>query len=241
MARWTDHFIAVSQNNLREGAALGVVPPERASVIRSGIDLERFRRGAGGGDARRRLGVPESAPLVVQIGNFKPQKAPLDFVRAAAVIAREVPEAWFVMVGDGALRPAAEELASDLKVADRMVFCGWWDDVPGLLAASRVSVLTSCHEGLPRAAVESLAAGVPVVATAVDGTPEVVKDGRNGFLVEPGDVNGIARRVRALLRDDELHRRLAAAAADGLEEFDIDRMVRQQEDLYRWLLGRSRS
>jgi glycosyltransferase involved in cell wall biosynthesis len=241
MARWTDHFIAVSQNNLRAGAALGVVPPERASVIRSGIELGRFRRSSGGRDARRRLGVPESAPLVVQIGNFKPQKAPLDFVRAAAVVAREVPEAWFVMVGDGALRPAAEELASDLEVADRMVFCGWWDDVPGLLAASRVSVLTSCHEGLPRAAVESLAAGVPVVATAVDGTPEVVKDDRNGFLVEPGDVNGIARRVRALLCDDELHRRLAAAAAEGLEEFDIDRMVRQQEELYRWLLGRSRS
>jgi glycosyltransferase involved in cell wall biosynthesis len=241
MARWTDHFIAVSQTNLRQGAALGVVSPERASVIRSGIELDRFRRATGGRDVRRRLGVPESAPLVVQVGNFKPQKAPLDFVRAAAAIAREVPEAWFVMVGDGALRPAAEELASDLEVADRMVFCGWWDDVPGLLAESRVSVLTSRHEGLPRAAVESLAAGVPVVATAVDGTPEVVRDGSNGFLVEAGDVAGIARRVRALLRDDELHARLSAAAAVGLEEFDIDRMVRQQEELYRWLLGRSRS
>ena len=241
MSRWTDHFIAVSESNLREGAALGVVPPERASVIRSGIELERFRRAAGGGEVRRRLGLPPAAPLVVQIGNFKPQKAPLDFVRAAAAVAREVPEAWFVMVGDGALRPAAEELASDLGVAGRMVFCGWWDDVPGLLAASRVSVLTSRHEGLPRAAVESLAAGVPVVATAVDGTPEVVRDGCNGFLVTAGDVAGIARRVRALLVDGELHRRLAAAAPQGLEAFDIDHMVRQQEELYRWLGGRSRS
>jgi glycosyltransferase involved in cell wall biosynthesis len=241
MSRWTDHFIAVSESNLREGAALGVVPPERASVIRSGIELERFRRAAGGGEVRRRLGLPPAAPLVVQIGNFKPQKAPLDFVRAAAAVAREVPEAWFVMVGDGALRPAAEELASDLGVAGRMVFCGWWDDVPGLLAASRVSVLTSRHEGLPRAAVESLAAGVPVVATAVDGTPEVVRDGCNGFLVAAGDVAGIARRVRALLVDGELHRRLAAAAPHGLEAFDIDHMVRQQEELYRWLGGRSRS
>jgi glycosyltransferase involved in cell wall biosynthesis len=231
----------VSENNLREGAALGVVPPERASVIRSGIELERFRRASGGSEARRRLGVPETAPLVVQIGNFKPQKAPLDFVRVAAAVARQVPEAWFVMVGDGVLRPAAEELASELDVAGRMVFCGWWDDVPGLLAASRVSVLTSRHEGLPRAAVESLAAGVPVVATAVDGTPEVVLDGRNGFLAEAGDVASLARRVCALLRDDELHRRFAAAAADGLEDFDIDRMVRQQEELYRWLRGRSRS
>jgi glycosyltransferase involved in cell wall biosynthesis len=241
MARFTDHFIAVCEANLREGAALGVVPPERASVIRSGIELERFRRACGGGDVRRRLGLPEAAPLVVQIGNFKPQKAPLDFVRAAAAVARETPDAWFVMVGDGELRPAAEELASDLGVAGRMVFCGWWDDVPGLLAASRVSVLTSRHEGLPRAAVESLAAGVPVVATAVDGTPEVVKDGRNGFLVAAGDVGGVARRVRALLSDDDLHRRLAAAGPDGLEAFDIDHMVRQQEELYRWLRGRSRS
>jgi glycosyltransferase involved in cell wall biosynthesis len=69
----------------------------------------------------------------------------------------------------------------------------------------------------------------------------VVKDGRNGFLVAAGDVAGIARRVRALLADDELHRRLAAAASQGLEEFDIDRMVRRQEELYRWLRGRSRS
>jgi glycosyltransferase involved in cell wall biosynthesis len=240
MTRWTDHFIAVSENNLREGVALGVVPPERASVIRSGIELERFRRASGSGEVRRRLGVPEDAPLVVQIGNFKPQKAPLDFVRVAATVARELPEPWFVMVGDGALRPAAEELASELGVAPRMVFCGWWDDVPGLLATSRVSVLTSRHEGLPRAAVESLAAGVPVVATAVDGTPEVVRDGVNGFLAEAGETATLARRVRSLLADDELHRRLAAAAPHGLEDFDIDRMVREQEELYRWLLGRSR-
>lgn len=241
MARWTDHFVTVSESNLRAGLALGLFPPERASVIRSGIELGRFRSPEGGREARERLGVPEGAPLVVQVGNFKPQKAPLDFVRVAAAVAREAPGAWFVMVGDGELRPAAEELASDLSVAGRIVFCGWWDDIPGLLAASRVSVLTSRHEGLPRAAVESLAAGVPVVATAVDGTPEVVKDGRNGFLVEAGDVAGLARRVSQLLRDDELHRRLAAAAAEGLDEFDIDRMVREQEELYRWLLGRSRS
>jgi len=241
MARWTDHFVAVSESNLRAGLALGLFPPERASVIRSGIELGRFRSPAGGREARERLGVPEGAPLVVQVGNFKPQKAPLDFVRVAAAVARQAPGAWFVMVGDGELRAAAEELASDLAVAGRIVFCGWWDDIPGLLAASRVSVLTSRHEGLPRAAVESLAAGVPVVATAVDGTPEVVKDGRNGFLVEAGDVAGLARRVSQLLRDDGLHRRLAAAAGEGLDEFDIDRMVREQEELYRWLLGRSRS
>jgi glycosyltransferase involved in cell wall biosynthesis len=241
MSRWTDHFIAVSERNLKTGLELGLFPPGRASVIRSGIELDRFRRASGAAEVRQRLGVPARAPLVVQVGNFKPQKAPLDFVAVAARVSQRVPEAWFVMVGDGALRPAAEELAEDLGIADRMVFCGWWEDVPGLLAAARVSVLTSRHEGLPRAAVESLAAGVPVVATAVDGTPEVVRHGDNGFLVEAGDVPELARRVCAVLRSDQLQRRLAAAAPKHLEDFDIDHMVRQQEDLYRWLLGRSRS
>jgi len=239
VGRWTDHFIAVSEQNLRLGIDLGLFGPERASVIRSGIELGRFRETRDVGELRRRIGVPSGAPLVTQVGNFKAQKAPLDFVRMAAVVARELPETWFVMVGDGRLRPAAEELARELGVADRMVFSGWWEDVPGLLAATQVSVLSSRHEGLPRAVVESLAAGVPVVATAVDGTVEVVQDGINGRLVEPGDVAGLARGVSELLRDSDLRRRMSAVAGDGLAEFDIDHMVRQQEELYRCLLGRN--
>ena len=239
VGRWTDHFIAVSEQNLRLGVELGLFAADRASVIRSGIELGRFRETRDVAELRRRLGVPPGTPVVTQVGNFKPQKAPLDFVRMAAEVARELPETWFVMVGDGALRPAAEELARELGVAQRMVFTGWWEDVPGLLAATEVSVLSSRHEGLPRAVVESLAAGVPVVATAVDGTMEVVRDGVNGRLVAPGDVAGLAREVTGLLRDSALRRRMSAAAGDGLEEFDIDRMVRQQEELYRCLLGRN--
>jgi len=241
MARLTDHFIAVSQRNLEFGVRLGLFEPDRVSLIRSGIQLDRFRGVTDGEQARRRLGVADDEVLVVQVGNFKAQKAPLDFVRMAARVARRAPNARFVMVGDGVLRPAAEELAADLGVADRVIFCGWWDDVPGLLAASRVSVLSSRHEGLPRAAVESLAAGVPVVATAVDGTPEVVQDGVNGILVEAGNVPALAAGVEKLLGRDELWRRMSEAAPRGLEDFDIDHMVRQQEDLYQWLLGRSRS
>jgi glycosyltransferase involved in cell wall biosynthesis len=241
MARVTDHFIAVSRANIDLGLQHGLFEEEEVSLIRSGIELTRFREAAGGPVSRRRLGIAEDVPVVVQIGNFKPQKAPLDFVRMAAEVAAEVPRAVFVMVGDGVLRPRAEQLAAELGVADRIHFSGWWEDIPGLLAASRVSVLSSRHEGLPRAAVESLAAGVPVVATAVDGTPEVVCHGVNGFLVEPGDVSGLASSVRRLLEDDGLREGMSEAAPSGLEDFDIDLMVRQQEDLYRWLLGRSRT
>jgi glycosyltransferase involved in cell wall biosynthesis len=172
---------------------------------------------------------------VVQIGNFKPQKAPLDFVRVAAEVARRVPEAVFVATGDGPLRPAAARLGRELGISGRLLLPGWIDDVPGLLAAADVSVLMSRHEGLPRAAVESLAAGVPVVATAVDGTPEVVRDGDNGFLVAPGEAGAAAERVVRLLHDDGLRARLGDRARRGLDEFDIDRMVRAQEELYRCL------
>jgi glycosyltransferase involved in cell wall biosynthesis len=240
-SRWTDHFVAVSARDLERGVELGLFGRDRVRLIRSGVELERFRRGGDAGAVRQRLGIPAQAPVVTQIGNFKPQKAPLDFVRMAAEVATPVPSARFVMVGEGSLRPRAEALARRLGVGEKIVFCGWWDDVPALLSASRVSVMSSRHEGLPRAVVESLAAGVPVAATAVDGTPEVVRDGINGFLVEAGDVAGLANAVVALLTDDELHDRMASAAPHGLEEFDIDLMVRQQEDLYRWLLSRNRS
>ncbi len=237
-ARWTDHFIAVSSRNAAAGVELGLFPLERVTVIRSGVALAACRAGADAAAAvRLRLALPATAPLVVQVANFKPQKAPLDFVRMAAEVARRVPAARFVMAGDGPLRGAAESLAMRLKIADRMCFAGWVDDPAALYAASRVAVLTSRHEGLPRAVVEALAAGVPVVAAAVDGTVEVVRDGTNGYLVEAGDVAGFAARVTAVLEDDALACRLAAAAPEHLEDFDIDRMVRRQEELYAWLLG----
>ncbi len=236
-ARWTDHFVAVSRVNLDRGVELGLWKADHASVIRAGIDLDRFRAPGDGLETRRRLGVPDGAPLVTQIGNFKPQKAPLDFVRAAARIAEDMANVRFVMVGDGPLRGVAEARAAELGLADRMIFCGWWDDVPGLLAATTVSVLSSRHEGLPCSVVESLAAGVPVVATAVDGTPEVVRPGVNGDLVPPGDAEALARAVLAILDDGDRLKSMAAAAAGGLDEFGRDHMVRKLEELYRWMVG----
>jgi glycosyltransferase involved in cell wall biosynthesis len=240
-ARQTDHFVAVSRRNLEHGVELGLFQPEQVSLIRSGIELARFRNGSGGEEFRQRLGIPFGAPLVTQVGNFKPQKAPLDFVRMAAAVAHELPECCFVMVGDGPLRNQAQNLARELGLGRRLAFCGWLDDIPALLTTTQVSVLSSRHEGLPRAVVESLAAGVPVVATAVDGTQEVVRHGENGFLAAPGDVSALAQGVCALLRNHDLRQGMASAAPQGLEEFDIDLMVRQQEDLYLCLLGRSPS
>ncbi len=241
LARWTDHFVMVSESDRRRGIELGLFDERRATVIRAGIDLARFRNAAGAEAARVGLGLPADAPVITQIGNFKPQKGPLDFVRVAAAVHGRRPDAYFVMVGEGPLLSAARQLADNLGLGDRLVLCGWRDDVPGVLAATSVSVLTSYHEGLPCSVVESLAAGVPVVATAVDGTVEVVHTGDNGILAPAGDVEALAGAVGRILDDPDLRAALAARAPLGLEEFDNDLMVRRQEELYRWLGGHSRS
>jgi glycosyltransferase involved in cell wall biosynthesis len=236
-ARHTTHFIAVSRRNLEDGVRLGLCRPENGTVIRSGIDLAAFRSPGGGGALRRELAVPEHVPLVAQIACFKPQKAPERFLRLAARLAGAFPDAHFLLVGDGALRGALESERRTLGLEDRLHMPGWRRDVPAVLDAATVVTLTSRFEGLPRVLVEALAAGVPVVATAVDGVSEVVRDGVNGFLVGEGDEAGMAARVAELLADAALRGRLAAAAGEGLEEFDRDAMVRDQESLYARLLG----
>ena len=177
--------------------------------------------------------------MIGTVANFKPQKAPLDFVRAAAEIARRCPSAHFVMAGDGELRPAVETLIRDLELVDRFALPGWVAPVAELLSLTDIAVLSSRHEGLPRAVVEALAAGVPVVATDVDGTAEVVRDGVNGHLVRPGKEDEVADRVCRLIEDPEIRARMAGAAPAGLEEFDIDGMVRRQEELYACLMSRA--
>ena len=231
-SRWTTAFVAVSRHNLEDGVRLGVFPAARARVIRSGIDLVPFRGHTGGEVVRRELGIPASAPVVVQIACFKPQKAPERFVEVAARLAPRFPEAHFVLVGDGTLRPRLETLRRAASLEGRLHMPGWRRDVPAVLDTATLVTLTSRFEGLPRVLVESLASGVPVVAMAVDGVSEVVRDGENGFLVAAGDVVGIAERAGQILGDAALRTRLSTSAGEGLDEFDRRVMVRQQEELY---------
>lgn len=236
-ARWTTHFIAVSQENLEQGLALHLFDRAQVSLIRSGIDLEVFRNAAGGERVRAELGVPAEAPLVVQVSCLKPQKAPERFVALAAALAPRFPEAHFLLVGDGELRGRLEALRAAAGLEERLHLPGWRRDVPAVLHAATVVTLTSRFEGLPRAVVEALAVGRPVVAMAVDGVREVVRGGVNGFTVPPGDEAALAHKVGELLGDATLRARLAAVAGEGIEPWDRTRMVRQQEELYERLVG----
>ncbi len=238
-ARFTDHFIAVSRANLEEGLALGLFTPGKVSLIRSGISLREFggaSRGPGGpvlrGGLRQELGLPEDAPLVGMVACLKPQKSPLTFIEVAARVAREVPGAFFVVAGDGEQRPAVERRRAELGLEGRLRLLGWRRDIPNVMASLDVLLHTSLWEGLPRVLPEAIASGVPIVATSVDGTSDILEDGSTGIVCAPGDIEGLAGGVRRLLLDRDLGRVLAGRARVVLREFDIDEMVRSQERLY---------
>ena len=237
----TSHFIAVSRANLERGAALGIVDPRRATVIRSGVRIEAFRAAAHDRAAARAalaaaIGAPPAAPLVGMVACLKAQKAPLDFVAAAARVAAARPDARFLIAGDGDMRSQVETRIADLGLGGRFHLLGWRRDVPHIMAALDVVVLTSLWEGLPRVVPEAIAAGRPIVATAVDGTGEVLADGINALVTGPSDPSGIAARVVRLLGEPALGAALVERARPLLAEFDIDAMVRAQEELYRRLL-----
>ena len=241
-ARRTDLLFAVSRENRDRGLAEGIGRPSQYRIVRSGIDIAAFRKPRRGKiEVRRSLGIPRGAAVVGTVGNFKAQKAPLDFVRAAAIVAREVPQAYFVMVGDGELRAAAERLAASLAVRQRIVFTGWRRDIPDLLGAFDVFALSSLFEGLPRSVLQAASAGLPVVATAAGGTAEAVRNGVTGFIVERRNPRALAGRMVPLLRNRRLARTMGHAGRVFIgREFEIGKMLGDIENLYIELANRKK-
>lgn len=238
-APFTTHWIVVSRANLGQGAALRLLDPGRSTLIRSGIDLERFRSAAGAERVRREIGLESGQVLVASVSCLKPQKAPLDLVRVAGRVARQAPQARFILAGDGELRAAVERAVAEEGLGGRFHLLGWRHDIPDLLAACDVLLHAARWEGLPRVLPEALASARPVVATDVDGAREAVEDGVTGYLRPPGDVEGLAASLLRLLRDPEARARMGERGRRSVGEFDIRDMVRRQEDLYEALSRRA--
>jgi len=240
-SRWTTHVIAVAQADLDEGVALGLFARGRASLVRSGIDIARYSgTGVDREAAVRALGFNPARPLVGMVACLKPQKNPVDFIRAAALVSGSVPDAQFLIAGDGVVRPAVEEEIRRSGLGSRVRLLGWRRDVDAIIPCLDVLVLTSLWEGLPRVFPQAMAAGRPVVAYRVDSAPEAVIEGVTGYLVAPGDYAGAAARIASLLLDPALARRMGAAGRERVGEFDADLMVRAQEALYERLLHTDR-
>lgn len=229
-AKLSTHLIFVSEDNRAEAAALGIGTGKPASLIRSGIAPQSLTFG---GRIREELGIPLTSWLIVSVGNFKPQKNPMDLVKTAEAVLQHDPSCHFVFVGDGELRSEVETYAQTLDLGKQIHFLGWRKDIPDILSVSDMFLLTSLWEGLPRALVEAGMARRPAVAYGVNGVKDILKDGETGFLIEPHNVVQAAEKVLWLKNHPLEARQLGEAARHRVEkEFDIDLMVRQQEELY---------
>jgi len=226
----TDKLIVVSPLNTEKGLRDGIARAEKYVTIRSGIDLERFRHPERPREAvRAELGIPADAPVVGTVTRLSAQKAPLDFVAAAAAVAEAPPQVHFVVVGDGPLRPQVEAEIAARGLRDRVHLTGLRRDIPDLMHSFDVFALSSLWEGLPRVLPQAMAAALPIVATAVDGNAEAVREGVNGLLTPPGQPEAFAAALLELLGDPEVARRMGRAGLEMVDEFGARRMVEEIE------------
>jgi glycosyltransferase involved in cell wall biosynthesis len=230
-----DHVIAVSHAvadsiELRRVPHLRPMPP--VEVLVHGIDFDAQPGPDGRDAARQLLGLPADIPVVGTVGNLTAKKDQATMLRALRLLQQPHPGARLVIIGTGPLQSELQREAQRLGIAQLVLFTGMRDDVPHLLPAFDVFTLSSRFEGLSIALVEALAAGVPAVATAVGGIPEVVTDGREGLLVPPGLPDALAAGWDRLLSDDQLRRRMSAAALERSLAFDVRRAVRRIEQIY---------
>jgi glycosyltransferase involved in cell wall biosynthesis len=236
--RITDRLVVVSPRNTEKGLADGIATPDKYVTIRSGIELDRFLRPSRSrAETRAELGIPPDVPVMGTVARLSLQKAPLDFVAAAAIVADAIPQAHFVFVGDGPLRDQTEAAIEEAGLTTRFHLTGLRRDVPELLTTFDVFALSSLWEGLPRVLPQAMAAGLPMVATAIDGNAEAVSDGVNGRLVPPADPLALARAVIALLRDPDAARRMGQAGLARVREFSAAKMVDDIARLYEALLS----
>ena len=235
---FTDKLIAVSTLNVDKGLKDHIGTREKYVVIHSCINLDDFSRPKTDPAAMRNaLGIDAASPVVGTVSRLSHQKNPLDFVRMAAQVKKDIPTARFLFVGDGPLRAETEALIRELHLEQGIILAGLRMDVPDLLHTMDIFTLTSLWEGLPRVIPQAMIAGLPVVANNVDGNAEIIRDGVNGFLTPPGDISLMAERIVRLLKDQPLKQAIVAQGREtAAKEFSLHDMVEKIENLYDELL-----
>ncbi len=237
IARVSSAFLAVSEEDRRKMIDVERIDPSVVQVIPNGIDALPVGDRA---KTRAELGVTDDDPVVGAVAVLRPQKGLEVLVRAVAELAPRFPRLRLVVAGEGPERGRLEALASELGISDRATLLGLRSDVPDLLAAFDLAASSSWFEGSPLAMLEYMDAALPIVATAVGGVPDLIEDGRDGLLVEPGDAGALADAIAGLLSERERARAMGEQARRRRrEEFDLTTTVRRLEALYEELAERS--
>jgi glycosyltransferase involved in cell wall biosynthesis len=237
IARRADRFVAVSRADQRRMTEVEGIDPARTGFIPIGI-LPTTPSG-GERDIRGELGIAPQAPLLGIVGILRAQKAHEVLLRAVSQLTRDFPDVQLLIVGDGPRREAIEQLIVELGLQGNVCMLGLRSDVPDILRELDVAACSSDFEGSPLAVMEYMDMGLPIVATAVGGIPDLIESGVHGLLVPPGDPTALARGLVELLRDPRRARAMGAQAQERRRsEFDLRVVIGRIEDLYCELLAR---
>ncbi len=234
--RGVDKFLVIS-TGVRDVLLACGVNEDKIELVPSGIDLAKFDEIGTPAGLEEEFGVGENTTLIGNVAALAPHKAQGDFIRAAAIIKREIADARFVIVGDGKLRGRLEALIRELGLEGDFTMTGFRRDALEILSLFDCFVLSSYLEGLCTSIMDAQAMGIPVVATRTGGVPDLVTDEETGLLVPPRDPGRLASAVVRMLRDSNLRKRCVESAKEKAATYDYNRMVERTLEAYERVVG----
>ncbi|MDA3792739.1 MAG: glycosyltransferase family 4 protein [Elusimicrobia bacterium] len=229
----TDMLLTVAYANITKALSAGIGKPQKYRVIRSGIDPEKFEKKAKFDTIKKELNLKAHDRLVGNISCFKPQKGLFDYLKVCNIVSRQYPDCYFIIAGDGALRGALEKKIKEYGLGKRVFLLGWRSDIEKIMTGIDLLLHTAYFEGLPRVFLEAFAAGIPIVATEVDGAVDVIKEGKNGYMAPAGDTDRLAKYTLKLLKNENLRKEMSVNAKKLFKkEYDIRHMSKNLNKLY---------
>ena len=224
--RFTSTFFCLTKDMAADVRQSRIVPDRKIRVIFNGIETAQFMQPHDSTGARRRLGIPDDAPVIGTVGRLTEIKRQDVLIRGFALLKKKYPSAHLLIVGDGPLRGELQILAAACQVRDSVHFAGYQSPTAPFIQAMTIFALTSRSEGMPQAAIEAAVCGLPIVASRVGGLPELIEDGRTGLLFPVGDDRALAAALEQLLTHPDRARRIGQAARrHAVATFDISRMA----------------
>ena len=232
-ARLSSILIPVSTENITKGLKNNIGEKEKYHYIRLGVDINNFKNFNQIPSLKQELKLNKYDILITTIGPFKPQKNLPDFIRLANNLSKLDNKFKFVIVGDGELRKSFEQMIKYFDIFNNIFLIGWRKDISNILNSSDFFVMTSLWEGLPISTIEALCCGLVPIVNDVDGQREIIKNGINGFLISPYDIEAIQEKILLLTSDNKLKQKMSKNAKNCIDKtFSIDYMIKQHENLY---------
>lgn len=236
--KWTVNQVIAVSKSLADSLIQEGLPANLVEVVYNGINLNNknrsvFKNAMEKSKTKEKINWSANTLIITTVARLEPPKGLFVLMDAIKQLVQLDPKVKFVLVGDGTLRSLLEKKAHELDLDNKIVFLGWQEDVAGILAVSDIFCLPSLREGLPLSVAEAMGASLPVVATEVNGLPEMVVDEVTGFLVPPNNPEALAAKMLVLLSNPAMRQRMGMMGRERAEQlFDSNNMVKNTEEVY---------